>query len=119
MRHARLRLAVTPLAESRGDWVPPGSAGGTRRVQLSPVDVRPPPRVVQPERQLMAAVLVDAVATWRRNSRLPDALAKRRLAEVVGWLQDPDASWPFSFLRICSELDLDAGHIRRMLRCQF
>ena len=78
--------------------------------------MRPPPRVVQPERQLMAAVLVDAVATWWRNSPPRDALAKRRLAEVAGWLQDSDASWPFSFLRICAELDLDAAHIRRMLR---
>lgn len=78
--------------------------------------MRPPPQVVQPERQLMAAVLVDAVATWRRNCSPRDALAKRRLAEVVGWLQDPDPSWPFSFLRICAELGLDAARIRRMLR---
>ena len=116
MRHARLRLAGSPLPGSRGDWVPPASTGGTRRVQLSPVDLRPPPQVVQPERQLMAAVLVDAVATWRRNCRPRDPLAKRRLAEVVGWLHDADASWPFSFLRICAELDLDAPRIRRMLR---
>ena len=65
MRHARLRLAVTPLPGSRGGWVPPGSPGGTRRVQLSPVDMRPPPQVVQPERQLMAAVLVDAARIRR------------------------------------------------------
>jgi len=116
MRHARLRLAGTPLPGCRGDWVPPVSTGGTRRVQLSPVDLRPPPRVVQPERQLMAAVLVDAVATWRRNCRPRDLQAKRRLAEVVGWLEDPDASWPFSFMRICAELELDAARIRRMMR---
>src|SRR5262245_32276282 len=116
MRHARLRLAESPLPGSRSGWVPPGPAGGTRRVQLCPVDVRPPAQVVQPERQLMAAVLVDAVATWRRNSRPRDKQAKRRLAEVVGWLQDPDPSWPFSFLRICTELGLDAARIRRMLR---
>ena len=115
MRHARLRLAVAPLPGSRGQWVPPGATGGTRRVQLCPVDLRPPPRVTQPERQLMAAVLVDAVATWRRNCPPRDAQARQRLAEVVRWLHDPDAAWPFSFLRICAELDLDAGHIRRVL----
>ncbi len=85
-------------------------------MQLSPVDTRPPAQVVQPERQLMAAVLVDAVATWRRNCRPRDARARQRLAEVVGWLQDADASWPFSFLRICAELDLSAARIRGMLR---
>lgn len=116
MRHARLRLAVSPLPGSRGDSVPSAAAGGTRRVQLCPVDLRPPPQVLQPERQLMAAVLVDAVATWRRDCRPRNALAERRLAEIVGWLQDPEASWPFSFLRICAELDLDAAHIRRALR---
>ena len=116
MRHARLRLAVPPLPGSRGEWVPPGVTGGTRRVQLCPVDLRPPPQVTQPERQLMAAVLVDAVATWRRNCHPRDPRAKQRLAEVVRWLDDPDAASPFSFLRICAELELDAARVRRMLR---
>ena len=64
----------------------------------------------------MAAVLVDAVATWRRYRRARDAAARKRLTEIVTWLEDPDPSWPFSFVRICAELELDAGRIRTMLR---
>jgi hypothetical protein len=97
--------------------VPQATAnGGTRRLQLSPVDIRLPPRVAQPEHQLMAAVLVDALATWRRYRRARDARATRRLAEVVDWLEDPSMSWPFSFARICNELDLNIERIREMLR---
>src|SRR6185369_2692523 len=117
MRHARLRLSVPPPTGGRHGRVPPSSAGdGTRRLQVCPVDVRPPPRAVQPERQLMAAVLVDAVATWRRYRRGCDRRARARLAEVVAWLEDRDSSWPFSFVRICAELELDAERIRGMLR---
>ena len=117
MRHARLRLAVPPPAVSRSDRVPPPSAGGgTRRLPVVPIDLRPPPRVVQPERQLMAAVLVDAVATWRRYRRARDGQERARLDEVVAWLEDPSASWPFSFVRICAELELDPVRIRARLR---
>ena len=114
MRHARLR---PPPAASRPDRVPPPSVcGGTRRTQIAPIDLRPPPRPVQPERQLMVAVLIDAVATWRRCRSARTGRAREQLAEVVAWLDDPNTSWPFSFLRICGELDLDAVHIREMLR---
>ena len=64
----------------------------------------------------MAAVLVDAVATLRRCREARDPRARARLAEVVAWLDDPSAAWPFSFVRICAELDLDATRIRRRLR---
>ena len=117
MRHARLRLSVPPPTGSRSCRVPPPSAGdGTRRLPIVPIDPRLAPRIVQPERQLMAAVLVDAVATWRRYRRARDARARQRLAEVVAWLDDPNPAQPFSFVRICAELDLDAARIRRMLR---
>ena len=117
MRHAQLRLAVPPPTGSRPDRVPPPSAdGGTRRLRVCPTDLRPPPYVFQPERQLMAAVLVDAVATWRRYRRGQDARARQRLAEVVAWVDDPGTTWPFSFVRICAELDLDPARIRKMLR---
>lgn len=85
-------------------------------MQLCPVDLRPPPRVMQPERQLMAAVLVDAVATLRRYRVARDGPARKRLNEVVAWLDDPGTTWPFSFVRICAELELDAARIRAMLR---
>jgi len=116
MRHARLRLAAPPPAAGRPDRVPPPSAGGTRRLPIVPIDLRPPPRVVQPERQLMAAVLVDAVSTWRRYRMARDARARARRDEVVAWLEDQSASWPFSFVRICAELELDPARIRARLR---
>jgi len=95
---------------------PPTAGGGTRRLPVVPIDLRLPRRLLQPERQLMAAVLVDAVATWRRCREARDPGARSRLAEVVAWLEDPSAAWLFSFARICGELDLDAPRIRRMLR---
>ena len=118
MRHARLRLAAPPPAARRPSRVPPPSSagGGIRRLPVVPIDVRPPPRVIQPERQLMAAVLVDAVATLRRYRRARDGPARARLDEVVAWLDDPRTSWPFSFVRICAELELDPARIRSRLR---
>jgi len=117
MRHARLRLAVPPPAVGRPDRVPPPSAGGgARRLPVVPIDLRPPPRVIQPERQLMAAVLVDAVATWRRYRRAREGPARARFDEVVGWLEDSSTSWPYSFVRICAELELDPARVRARLR---
>jgi hypothetical protein len=64
----------------------------------------------------MAAVLVDAVATWRRYRRAREGPARARFDEVVGWLEDSSTSWPYSFVRICAELELDPARIRARLR---
>ena len=116
MRHARLVLTAPPPAAGRPGRVPPVIAGGTRRLPVVPIELRPPPRVIQPERQLMAAVLVDAVATWHRYRKARDGPARARLDEVVAWLEDPCTSWPFSFVRICAELELDPARVRARLR---
>lgn len=74
------------------------------------------PVVAQPERQLMAAVLLDAIETLRKRCRAADARSQKLLVEVVAWFEDADLSWPFSFARICAALDLDAARVRDRLR---
>jgi hypothetical protein len=61
----------------------------------------------------MAAVLLDAIRTLRNARELTDVRQRRRRREALDRLAADDAVWPFSFLRICAALDLDAAAIRQ------
>lgn len=65
-------------------------------------------RTPTPEQRLAVAVLQDAVADFQRHAF---ALGPR-FAEIRDWLFSDDASWPFTFVNLCSALDLDPSHIR-------
>ncbi len=69
----------------------------------------------EPEKQLMFAILHDAIRSYRKYV-LAQASANRRLfhdAEKWIWLNDWD--WPFSFCNICDALGLDPYFLRRCL----
>jgi hypothetical protein len=59
-----------------------------------------------PERRLMLAVLLDAIAQLRRGP------GPAREAEQWIHAGDEDADWPFSFVSVCHALGLDPGYMR-------
>lgn len=68
---------------------------------------------VSAERELMIAVLSDAIECfWKyRNSRA--ALAIRLYQEAKAWLFADNENQPFSFQNICQTLGLESSYIRR------
>ena len=71
-----------------------------------------------PERQLLAAVLQDAVKIIRRG---PEYHEDRELADTYGdavaWIMAEGDTWPFCFVALCEALGLDADSVRtRLLR---
>jgi len=70
----------------------------------------------QPEKRLMAAVLEDAIAIYRRCAGRPKGRARRLFVEVQAWLEACHDPAPFAFTTICDVLGLDASSIRSALR---
>jgi hypothetical protein len=68
-----------------------------------------------PERRLMVAVLQDAVECIAKHRFAKSGRRQRLFNEVRQWLLSEQADWPYSFVRICEVLDLDADAVRREL----
>lgn len=70
---------------------------------------------IQPEKQLMFAVLVDAVECFQDYApsvrRKPDRLFKH----TEEWIFEDDQKWPFSFINICEALGIDSQYLRKGL----
>ena len=66
----------------------------------------------QPERDLMLAVLTDAIWDYKRNLAARNA----RFREAQEWLFDGNGESLFSFETICEILNFNAAVIRRGLR---
>jgi hypothetical protein len=65
----------------------------------------------QPEKELMLAVLKDAIMTYKKRMPLGNALFK----EAETWLFDRERDWLFSFETVCAVLGLSAEKIRQNL----
>ena len=68
-----------------------------------------------PERRLMLAVLEDAVHLYQVGVA-GGGSARRLYGESERWLTSDDTSSPFSFIRICEALGLEAEYVRSGLR---
>jgi hypothetical protein len=85
--------------------VPKSRGGGSRFLDALPEDG---------ERRLMLAVLIDAIrALTAARTPTPRIRTHRAWLHDRAWLVSEDDSTPFSFVRICDALGLDAGYIRR------
>jgi hypothetical protein len=69
-------------------------------------------RSLQPEKQLMFAVLQDAVFCFETYFDSADPLHKRLFTEAEHWLLDDNQEWPFSFSNICLAIELDMDLVR-------
>lgn len=70
----------------------------------------------QPEAALMCAVLEDAVKCFQKQFVCATRHAKRLGEEAEEWMLSDDSKWPFSFLSICTALDLGPQYIRQGLK---
>ena len=70
------------------------------------------------ERQLMVAVLEDAVHTYLRYAGISDPAQRELFREAEEWIESADKSDFYSFENVCAILDLDAGYIRGGLRAR-
>ena len=68
-----------------------------------------------PDRQLMTALVEDAVHAYRTHWRARDREGRRRFADAETWLMDDHAHGPWSFGRVCELLGLPAAAMRRDL----
>ena len=70
----------------------------------------------QPEAALMCAILEDAVESFQYQFVCATRRAKRLGEEAEEWLFSDDSDWAFSFLSICTALDLCPQYIRQGLK---
>jgi len=52
------------------------------------------PKIVEPERRLLLAVLTDAIVSVRQLAAGQRAHARRELIEAVRWIRSDDETWP-------------------------
>jgi hypothetical protein len=67
-------------------------------------------------KQLMLAVLVDALQGLQNCTASDSVIKRQRLAEVEAWIADRDAQGPFAFETVCEALGIDADYLRSGLR---
>lgn len=67
------------------------------------------------EKELMLAVLEDAIKNFQRYNRRRNEKERKQFQEAQGWIRGRDEDWLFSFDTICAALDLDPDYLRRGL----
>ena len=73
-------------------------------------------RLAEGEQRLMLAILNEAVDCFQKNAFATDHRRSRLFREAHDWVMS-DAKHAFSFRQICDVFGLDAGYLRRGLRC--
>ncbi len=68
---------------------------------------------ISAERELMAAILADAIDCYWKYFNGRDGRSARLFRDASDWLFADDSQQAFSFLNICDALSLDAAYIRR------
>ena len=79
---------------------------------------RATPRMVEPHKRLMAAVLQTVIddcrgSAYRRAAGYGVADNPRAVRRAIAYITSTDRTWPFSFENLCEALALDAGSLRR------
>ena len=70
-------------------------------------------RNLEPEQELMLAVLCDAIECIFKYCDEPVPIRARLFHDAQDWLFDQDEKEPFSFLNVCDGLNLDPSYVRR------
>jgi len=68
---------------------------------------------VSAERDLMFAILADAVDCYAKFASARDGRSMRLFADARDWLFCDEEAQPFSFINVCEGLGLDPSYIRR------
>jgi hypothetical protein len=72
-------------------------------------------RPLSPERELIAAVLEEALIDYQRYLSARDGKGMKRFAEAEAWILEKDAEWIFSFINCCDVLGIDPDYLRQGL----
>lgn len=67
----------------------------------------------EPEKQLMLAVLQDAIKALQDNRTATGGKKRRLFEETEEWIFSDDPDWVFSFVSVCSVLGLDPDYLRK------
>src|SRR5258708_12993213 len=70
---------------------------------------------LKPFTRLMHAILIDAVRCYQVNFDARRPSKKQQFSEARGWLFHDEDNEPFSFRKVCDELEIDPHHVRRGL----
>jgi len=71
---------------------------------------------LEPEKDLLLAILEDAIYSYRKYRRARGRERKRQFREAEHWIMGGGDDWIFSFNNICELLGLAPDYIRRGLR---
>lgn len=79
------------------------------------------PRLIDPHRRLMAAVLQTVVddcrgTAYARAAGYTIPTGARGMRQAVAYVASRDRAWPFSFENLCDSLDLDVDCLRQKLQ---
>lgn len=72
-------------------------------------------RVLEPEKDLMLAILEDAVRCFQDNILAQERRKKALFDEAEEWILETDRDWIFSFESVCETLGLDPPAVRQAL----
>jgi hypothetical protein len=70
---------------------------------------------LEPEKELMMAVLQDAVACLHKHRQSADAKGKRLFSATRNWILSENEDWLFSFNNVCETLGFAPGFVRRAI----
>ena len=66
-------------------------------------------------RELMLAVLEDALITYKSGLASPIPAQRVEAFRVEAWVASDDMDWPFSFRNVCHAVNVSPGYIRSCL----
>jgi hypothetical protein len=70
---------------------------------------------LEPEKELMMAVLQDAVACFYKHRQSSDTKGKRLYSTTRDWILSESEDWLFSFKNVCEALGLAPRFVRRAI----
>jgi hypothetical protein len=71
---------------------------------------------LEPEKELMLALLQDAVHCYRKYSAACDRAGRERFREAQSWIMDTSTEGIFAFENVCDVLGIDPDYVRKGLR---
>jgi hypothetical protein len=72
-------------------------------------------RPLAPERELMVAILEEALADYQRCCSARDKKGMKQFADAKAWILESDSEWIFSFINCCEALGIEPGYLRHGL----
>jgi hypothetical protein len=69
-----------------------------------------------PERDLMLAILEEALNDYQRCFRARDNKGRKRFADARAWIMNTNSEWIFSFINCCEVLGIEPDYLRQGVR---